>query len=142
MTTEPKPFDDPADEREWLAQERACQSETAADDALAARYRDLARGLRALPSAELPADFARRVAAAARRDDGVLGIFERAMLAVLCVVFVIVLYALATIGQSLPDAPSMTGWQWLCALLICAAVAALPAASGAATIRRTTPRMR
>jgi hypothetical protein len=140
MTAEPKPFDDPSDEREWQAQERAFQSEMSDDDASIARYRNLARALRALPrEKKLPPAFARRVADAARREDRLLGLFERAVLTGLCVVFVVVLYAL---GQFLPASPSMPGWQWLGALLVCAAVAGLPTLFGTTTIRTTAPRMR
>ena len=62
------PFDDPAHEREWLAQERAMRRERlqldpAGDDARSRRYRLLARALREpLPDA-LPADFAQQLAA-------------------------------------------------------------------------------
>jgi hypothetical protein len=62
------PFDDTAQEREWLAQEDAMRRERlqldpAGDDARSRRYRLLARTLREpLPDA-LPADFARQVAA-------------------------------------------------------------------------------
>ena len=62
------PFDDAAQEREWLAQENAMRRERlqldpAGDDARSRRYRLLARALREpLPDA-LPADFARQIAA-------------------------------------------------------------------------------
>ncbi|KZC42151.1 MULTISPECIES: hypothetical protein [Rhodanobacter] len=62
------PFDDPAHEREWLAQESAMRRERLQldpvdDDARGRRYRLLARVLREpLPEA-LPADFAQQVAA-------------------------------------------------------------------------------
>ena len=64
------PFDDPAHEREWQAQERALQSErrglpSSADDARLRRYRLLARTLRAPMPVALPADFAQRMAAQA-----------------------------------------------------------------------------
>ena len=60
-------LDQRIDEHEWLAQERALREEragaiAAGDDALLARYRQVARALRRpLPDA-LPADFARSVA--------------------------------------------------------------------------------
>jgi len=62
------PFDDPAREREWQAQERALQSErrslpSGADDARVRRYRLLARTLRTPIPVALPADFAQRMAA-------------------------------------------------------------------------------
>ena len=55
------------DEREWQAQERALQNErsgtdTAADDALVARYRTIARALRQPPPGALPSNFAYEVA--------------------------------------------------------------------------------
>ncbi|MDW2980218.1 hypothetical protein [Rhodanobacter sp. KK11] len=61
-------FDNAAQEREWLAQERAMRRERlqldpAGDDARSRRYRLLARALREpLPDA-LPADFAQQLAA-------------------------------------------------------------------------------
>jgi len=62
------PFDDPAREREWLAQERALDAERrglapAGDNARVRRYRLLARALREPMPVALPADFARRMAA-------------------------------------------------------------------------------
>ncbi|WP_426662233.1 hypothetical protein [Rhodanobacter aciditrophus] len=62
------PFDDPAREREWQAQERALQAERLGldgrdDDARVRRYRLLARTLRAPLPVALPADFARQMAA-------------------------------------------------------------------------------
>src|SRR6185503_17201786 len=64
------PFDDPAREREWLAQERALDAERrglapAGDNARVRRYRLLARALREPMPVALPADFARRMAAQA-----------------------------------------------------------------------------
>ncbi len=62
------PFDDAAQEREWLAQENAMRRErlqldSTGDDARSRRYRLLARTLREpLPDA-LPEDFARQLAA-------------------------------------------------------------------------------
>jgi hypothetical protein len=62
------PFDDPAREHEWQAQERALQAERLgldcrADDARVRRYRLLARTLRTPLPVALPADFARQMAA-------------------------------------------------------------------------------
>lgn len=62
------PFDDPAHEREWQAQERAREAERhgldpAADDARMRGYRLLAHALRQPMPAALPADFAQRMAA-------------------------------------------------------------------------------
>lgn len=73
------PFDDPAREREWQAQERARQAERldrdpAVDDPRVRRYRLLARALREPLPEDLPVDFAERVAARiaapARRQAG------------------------------------------------------------------------
>lgn len=85
------PFDDAAQEREWLAQERALDAERRGlasdhDDACTRRYRLLARTLREpLPDA-LPADFARQMAARTvapmRRPDKATG-FELALVAAL-----------------------------------------------------------
>jgi hypothetical protein len=55
------------DEREWQAQERALHNErtgtdAAADDALVARYRTVARALRQPPPEGLPSNFAYEVA--------------------------------------------------------------------------------
>ncbi len=64
------PFEDPAHEREWLAQERARQCERlqldgVGEDARSQSYRLLARALRAPLPETLPAQFAQRVAACA-----------------------------------------------------------------------------
>lgn len=61
-------FDDPAEEREWLAQERAMRRERlhldpAGDDARSQRYRLLARALRTPLPDILPPDFAQQVSA-------------------------------------------------------------------------------
>ncbi len=61
-------FDDPAREREWLAQESAMRRERlhldpAGDDAHSQRYRLMARALRTTPSDALPADFAQQMSA-------------------------------------------------------------------------------
>lgn len=60
-------FDDPAHEREWLAQERALRRERlhldpGVDDARAQRYRLLARVLREPHADGLPTDFAQQLA--------------------------------------------------------------------------------
>lgn len=62
------PFDNPAHEREWLAQERALQSERLGldpsnGDERVRRYRVLARALREPMPPALPEDFAQRMAA-------------------------------------------------------------------------------
>jgi hypothetical protein len=64
------PFDDPAQEREWLAQESAMRRERlhldpAGDDARSRRYRLVARALSEPLPQDLPADFAACVAARA-----------------------------------------------------------------------------
>jgi hypothetical protein len=64
----PAPFEDAAQERDWLAQERALRRERlalgpAGDSERDRHYRLVARALRVPPSGELPADFAVRVAA-------------------------------------------------------------------------------
>ena len=64
------PFDDAAQEREWLRQETALRRERlnldpAGDDERGQHYRLLARALRESPPDALPPDFAMRVAARA-----------------------------------------------------------------------------
>lgn len=79
------------DEREWQAQERAMQCERAGveltdGDAASAAYLSIARALRQPMDADLPADFAVRVArlAAARAHDAAPDSrFERGLLLVL-----------------------------------------------------------
>jgi hypothetical protein len=122
MTNRWSPFDNADDEREWQAQQRAFEQTDRADDALVARYRDVARGLRALPRAELPSDFARKVAAQALGEETLLCTFEYAMLIALCVVFVV---ALGGIGFPALKDTSTVDWHWLYALLIGAAAAGL-----------------
>jgi hypothetical protein len=66
------PFDDPASEREWQAQERAMRAERLGldanrDDARVLRYRLITRALRQPPVEALPADFAQQVASLATR---------------------------------------------------------------------------
>ncbi len=66
------PFDDPASENAWLAQEQAMRRERLpldahTDDAHVRRYRLLARALQQPLAHQLPADFAARTAALARR---------------------------------------------------------------------------
>ena len=88
-----EPFDDPAHEREWLAQESAMRRERLQldprnDDARTQRYRMLARSLRQPPEDGLPADFAQQMArqlgpVRARRFDAP---FESSLIIVLCLV--------------------------------------------------------
>lgn len=68
MNPDLPPFDDPAREREWQAQEHALDAERrgsdpAAGDARMRRYRLLARTLREPAPDPLPTDFARQMAA-------------------------------------------------------------------------------
>lgn len=100
--TDPIPcFDDPAEEREWLAQESAMRRDRlhldpAGDDARSQRYRLLARALRAPVADGLPADFAQRVSARIAPHPPTLA-FEQTLtttltgvlvLAALCVTFI------------------------------------------------------
>jgi hypothetical protein len=67
------PFADAAQEREWLAQEKALKRErlsldAAGDSARDRDYRAVARALRVPPADGLPADFAVRVAARVTRS--------------------------------------------------------------------------
>ncbi len=127
-------FDDPASEREWLAQERAMRRERlqldpAGDDARGQRYRLLARALREPPADGLPADFAEqlaaRVAASAARaaDTG----FERVLTLALGLslllgaIVVILLYGstwLPPILAILPT-PQPSAARWLLAFATC-----------------------
>jgi hypothetical protein len=140
MNHDPRPFDDEADEREWQAQERARAAERSGapvggDDAMASRYRTVARALGALPREALPADFARDVARRAEADrptrralaaEPALGPFERALLAMLALLFAAVtVVAVVTLGlsQQIGDAVRGVGAllanRWLLALLAC-----------------------
>ncbi len=79
------------DEREWQAQERAMQCERAGveltdGDAASAEYLSIARALRQPMDAELPADFASRIAgmvAVRERSAAVDSRFEQGLLVVL-----------------------------------------------------------
>ena len=126
-----RPFDDPAREREWQAQERAAQRERlrldpAADDARTQGYRLLARALKVAPPGGLPRDFAQRVdALAAQSAHGSAAQFETALTAALAVV----LMASAVVATVLYGGrwlPAFTAWlpppsiaQWLVALVGC-----------------------
>ncbi|MBD8900502.1 hypothetical protein [Rhodanobacter sp. DHG33] len=92
------PFDDPAQEREWQAQERALQAERlgldpSSGDHRVRRYRMLARTLREPMPSALPDDFAQqmaaRVAAAPARDEAADSRFEFILTSVLGIVLVI-----------------------------------------------------
>jgi hypothetical protein len=70
------PFDDAAQEREWLAQEKALRRErlsldSAGDGERDRDYRAIARALRVPPAEGLPADFAARVAERVTASRGV-----------------------------------------------------------------------
>jgi hypothetical protein len=71
MSHEPGQPHDDAVEREWALQERALQAERlsldARGDEALMRYRAVARALRQAPQESLPTDFAKQVAAQARR---------------------------------------------------------------------------
>jgi hypothetical protein len=130
------PFDEAAQEREWLAQERAMRRERlrldpAGDDARGRRYRLLARALREpLPDA-LPADFAqqlaRRVAAVPTRRAASGTAFEFALTLALATALavatgvVVAMYGsawLPYITTVLP-APHAPATRWLLALAGC-----------------------
>ncbi|GAB2536362.1 hypothetical protein [Rhodanobacter koreensis] len=130
------PFDDPAREREWLAQERAMRRERlhldpAGDDTKALRYRMLARALRQPPQESLPSDFARHVATlagagmTAKPTSGTR--FELALTISLVIAFVLaggwatVIYGnawLPSISATLP-APDPSAIRWLLAFAGC-----------------------
>lgn len=130
------PFDDAAQEHEWLAQENATRRERlqldpAGDDARSRRYRLLARTLREpLPDA-LPADFARQVAAriapAPTRRAASEGSLESMLTLALGIVLVAAATAVAAIYGStwLPSfvtllpTPHSAATRWLLALAGC-----------------------
>lgn len=124
------PFDDEAQEREWLRQETALRRERlnldpAGDDERARHYRLLARALHESPPNGLPPDFAMRVAAraAAPHSAG----FEFVLMIALVVALVVAAgAAIATYGGEW--APSLTAIAaarntqagvWLMALASC-----------------------
>ena len=127
-------LDQRIDEHEWLAQERALREEragaiTADDDALLARYRQVARALRRpLPDA-LPADFARsvalRVAAAhAAPDMRLEQLLLRALSLLLAVsaIAAMALYGgewLRAFAAVLPSLAVGTALNWALALAAC-----------------------
>jgi hypothetical protein len=130
------PFDEPAHEREWLAQERAMRRERlqldpAGDDARSRRYRLLARTLREPLPETLPADFAQRVAAQAAaapaRRAASDSSFESALTLALAIVLAVAAGAVVAMYGSTwlpsfaallpsPHAPAM---RWLLALAGC-----------------------
>jgi hypothetical protein len=86
------PFDDAAQEREWLEQENTLRRERlnldpAGDDARGRRYRPIAQALREPLPDGLPADFAMRVAARAAATPSAR--FEYALMIVLVAALVV-----------------------------------------------------
>jgi hypothetical protein len=132
MNSEPR-FD--ADEqREWEAQEHARLA--TGDDALARRYRVVARALEAMPRPSLRADFAARVAKrveAERRERFALAPFERVMTIALAIAFAAAMLVAAAMADILPllggivrAARGAGGTGWLAVLALCVAVAVFP----------------
>jgi hypothetical protein len=132
MNSEPR-FD--ADEqREWEAQEHARLA--TGDDALARRYRVVARALEAMPRPSLRADFAARVAKrveAERRERFALAPFERVMTIALAIAFAAAILVAAammdllpSLGDAVREARAATGARWLAVLALCLAAATLP----------------
>ncbi len=103
------PFDDPAREREWLAQENAMRRERLQldprnDDVRTQRYRMLARSLRQAPEDGLPADFAQQMAKQLGpvRSKRFEAPFESSLIVVLCLTLLI--------GSVIFLAPYSTQW--------------------------------
>jgi hypothetical protein len=115
------------EEREWRAQQSAFDGVAGGDQELIARYKALAHGLRTLPSERLPPDFARHVAKAARRQDAVLGTFERVVLTSICLMFATGLLAVSVLNFSTVTTISIIGLRWIYIASICAAVAGMSA---------------
>lgn len=130
------PFDDPAHEREWLAQEQAMRRERlqldpARDDPRTRRYRLLAHALREPLQDSLPDDFARQVAAQAnarplRQSPGdtrleLLPMVVLGIVLVLAAGVVTLIYGstwLPSIRAALP-APGPSATRWLLAFAGC-----------------------
>ncbi|BFI94874.1 MAG: hypothetical protein RSP_03840 [Rhodanobacter sp.] len=130
------PFDNPAHEREWQAQERALQAERlgldpSSGDARLRRYRALTRVLREPMPDALPADFARqmavRVGAAPARQPAAESRLEWALTATLIALLAVsaavvtLLYGnawLPAFRQLLPP-PGAPAMHWLLALGAC-----------------------
>lgn len=126
-------FDDPAREREWLAQEDAMRRERqhlapTGDSPRSQRYRLLARALRSAPPDSLPADFAQQMSAlAAARAYGrtpTMALESVMTVALASALFVAAVAVTAIYGatwwpsfETLLPAPSTT--RWLVALLGC-----------------------
>lgn len=149
MNDQTKPFDDPARESEWLAQERARQAErsrnaTREDDARVRQYRLIARALGAAPANPLPADFAASVARRAlgqRRStsglaaDPLASPFERRLLQILVAVFGLAIGiaaalfggddAVRAVGRGALHMSAYAKNSWLLALAGCLAFSAI-----------------
>ena len=139
--TDDRPFDHPALEDEWQAQERALRAErehadNAHDDARLRSYRAIARALREpLPDA-LPADFAAQVAQRAARqtqDSADLMFatpFERFAIGLMIALFGLAIgtavalsasTALQPVGDAVRQAVTWGSNPWLVALAVCLA---------------------
>ena len=99
------PFDDAAQEREWLRQETALRRERlnldpAGDDERGKQYRLLARALRESPPDGLPADFAMRVAARAASSHSV-GVEVVLVIVLVSAMVVAAGFAVATYGAKM-----------------------------------------
>ena len=126
-------FDDPAREREWLAQENAMRRESMClepigDNAKSQQYRLLARVLRTAPPIGLPPDFAQQLSAlaAARTHERPPGFtFESVMTTVLAgalllaATAVTVIYGAAWWPSFQTLLPTPVTAQWLLALIGC-----------------------
>jgi hypothetical protein len=122
------------EQREWEAQENARLA--TGDDALARRYRVVARSLEAMPRPSLRSDFAARVAKrvdAERREQFPLAPFERVVTIALAIAFAAAILVAAAMTDLLPalgdavrEARAATGARWLAVLALCVATAALP----------------
>jgi hypothetical protein len=132
---DPRPLTE-AEQREWLAQERAwrdeCSGAGAGDDALAASYRPLLHALRMPVVDGLPADFARtmaaccaaRAATVVRADTRLEQQVQRALLGLLAVAAIV---AIAIYGgdwwqesiDALPLLGDATALNWGTALAAC-----------------------
>ena len=124
------PFDDPAQEREWLAQENALRRERlnldpAGDDARIRRYRPIAQALNEPMPDGLPADFAMRVAARAAATPAAR--FEYALMIVLVIALVVAAAAIIVTygGEWTPSFSAILAARnsqaivWLTALAVC-----------------------
>jgi hypothetical protein len=116
------PFDDAAQEREWLAQESALRRERlnldrAGEDERGRPYRQLASALREPLPDGLPRDFATRVAARAATASAVH--FEIVLLAMLIAALLVVAGIVVTTYGNQWTARNLQGSAWLLALAGC-----------------------